>query len=102
MYTKEDVIKFGTYLLSEARAKKIEATIPHNDTFVATTRTVTEADFEAVWPIVDHELSQEDIDANEPITDEDGTELVAGDIVGIPTDPNDLLDASEKFPAEEN
>lgn len=95
MYTREDLVKFGSYLLSEERAKKVEAAYPYDAAFAANARVITEEDFLSVWPIENHELTQADIEANGSITDETGVELKAGDVVGIPTDPNDLVSEVE-------
>lgn len=92
MYTKEDVIKFGKYLLSEARAKRLEATLPQNDLFVALSKEISEDDFDAVWPPIQHELTQEDLDVNGPITDADGNAVKAEAIVEIPTAPDTIVD----------
>jgi hypothetical protein len=92
MYTKGDLIEFGSYLLSEARTKRVEFENGHNAELRSKLLSVSEADFEAVWPIATHVLTEEDIKFNGPITDESGVELKAGDIVGVPTDPADLVD----------
>lgn len=97
MYTKEDVIKFGTYLLSEERTKKIEFAFGANpergNSLKAELLTVTEADFDTVWPPIKHELTQEDLNVNGPIADAEGNQLQAGDIVEVPTTPDGPVEA---------
>lgn len=117
MYTKEDVVKFGTYLLSQERTKRVEFQYPQNDQFAARLREVTDDDFFGAfpeepiiltaqdfvnnpelaensvnaldeWPVEEHVLTQEDLDVNGPITDAvTGEQLVAGTVIGIPTIP---------------
>jgi hypothetical protein len=90
MYTKQDLVRFGSYLLSEDRAKRVATEFPDNMHFPTNARQVSESDFEAVWPPIQHELTQEDLDVNGPVFEADGTELQAGDIVEISTEPSEL------------
>lgn len=92
MYTKQDLVKFGSYLLSESRAKRVASEYPDNMHFATNAAQVTESDFDAVWPPIQHELTQEDLDVNGAITDEAGEELQAGDVVEVPTAPDTFVD----------
>lgn len=94
MYTKEDVIKFGTYLLSEARTKRIEFTNPNDASLREKLLTVTDDDFLGAFPETTIVLTAEDFDNNpelSEVVDEAGAPLQAGDEVSIPTDPADLV-----------
>lgn len=92
MYTKQDVVKFGSYLLSQDRAKRVASEYPDNMHFAANAAQVTDSDFEAVWPSIQHELTQEDLDVNGPVADVDGNQLQAGDIIEVPTAPDTIVD----------
>lgn len=101
MYTKEDVIKFATYVLSEERTRRIELSNPADASLRGKLLTVTEDDFDAVWPPIQHELTQEDINVNGEITTEAGEVLQAGDIVEITTEPS-AFDGVPEEPATTN
>lgn len=95
MYTKEDMIKFGTYLLSEARAKRIEFMLPHNDEFAAKSREVSEDDFLGAFPDETIILTAQDF-VNNPdladVVDENNVPLQAGDEITVPSDPQHFVD----------
>lgn len=95
MYTKEDVIKFATYVLSEERTRRIELSNLADTSLRGKLLTVTEEDFDAVWPPIKHELTQEDLDVNGPIVTEEGVQLQVGDEIKIPTSPHVTFDVPE-------
>lgn len=86
MYTHEELIKFGTYLLSEARTKSVEFNNINDASLREKLLTVSDEDIAAVFPTVSHVLTEEDLAENGPITTEAGEELVAGDVVEIPVE----------------
>lgn len=94
MYTKEDVVKFGTYLLSEARAKRIQFTLPQNDQFAAKSREVSDDDFLGAFPEETIILTAQDF-VNNPelseVVDEANVPLQEGDEISIPTDPQHIV-----------
>lgn len=87
MYTHEDLIKFGTYLLSEERTKAVEFSNVNDASLRAKLLSVSEADINAVFPTVKHTLTVEDLEVNGEIVAEDGTALQAGDEIEIPVSP---------------
>lgn len=96
MYTKEDVIKFGTYLLSEARTRRVEFSNPNDSSLRDKLLAVTDDDFLGAFPETPIILTAQDF-VNNPelseVTDVDGVPLQVGDEISIPTDPNDLVQA---------
>ena len=95
MYSKQDMIQFGTYLLSEARAKRLEVMLPHNDQFAAKSREVSEDDFLGAFPNETIILTAQDF-VNDPelanVVDEANVPLQVGDQIEIPSDPQHFVD----------
>lgn len=96
MYTKEEVERFGAYLLSEARTRRIEFTNPNDASLRDKLLTVTDDDFLGAFPETPIILTAQDF-VNNPelseVVDEAGVPLQEGDEISIPTDPNDLVQA---------
>lgn len=98
MYTKEEVEKFGTYLLSEARTKRVEFTNPHDSTLREKLLTVSDDDFLGAFPETIIVLTAQDF-VNNPelseVADEAGAPLQEGDEISIPTAPHVTFDVPE-------
>lgn len=98
MYTKEDVIKFGTYLLSEARARRVEFSNPNDASLRDKLLAVTDDDFLGAFPETPIILTAQDF-VNNPelaeVTDINGASLQEGDEINIPSDPAALLTPEE-------
>ena len=105
MYTKEDVEKFGTYLLSEARTKRIEFSNPNDASLREKLLTVTDDDFLGAFPETPIILTAQDF-VNNPelseVVDEAGVALQVGDEISVPSDPAALLTPEEISAIEAN
>lgn len=98
MYTKEQVEQFGTYLLSEARSRRVEFSNPNDATLREKLLTVTDDDFLGAFPEMTIILTAQDF-VNNPelaeVTDTNGAPLQEGDEINIPSDPAALLTPEE-------